>query len=134
MSDATPPQRNDLNWPKDEFGRGEVAAQVWIFWGWVAVGLIAIGLSGAFWIWKTASEKKLEVVAYCAQDQVYAEPIFSEFEKETGVKVRAVYDSEAVKTVGWRTGYWRSVRIHSATSSGAMKKCEPDNSWRRMCF
>ena len=93
-------QRKDPNWPKDEFGRGEVAAQLWIFWGWVAVGLIAIGLSGAFWIWKTVSERKHEVVAYCAQDQVYAEPIFREFERETGWRVRAVYDSEAVKTVG----------------------------------
>lgn len=41
-----------------------------------------------------------EVVAYCAQDQVYAEPIFRDFEKRTGTKVLAVYDSEAVKTVG----------------------------------
>jgi iron(III) transport system substrate-binding protein len=40
------------------------------------------------------------VVAYCAQDQVYAEPIFHQFEKTTGIKVRPVYDSEAVKTVG----------------------------------
>jgi iron(III) transport system substrate-binding protein len=40
------------------------------------------------------------VIAYCAQDQVYAEPIFKEFEEQTGIKVRAVYDSEAVKTVG----------------------------------
>ena len=93
-------QKKDPNWPKDEFGRDEVTAQVWIFWGWVAVALIAIGLSGAFWLWRTVSERKHEVVAYCAQDQVYAEPIFHEFEKETGLKVRAVYDSEAVKTVG----------------------------------
>jgi iron(III) transport system substrate-binding protein len=41
-----------------------------------------------------------EVIAYVAQDQVYAEPIFREFEKETGMKVRAVYDNEAVKSVG----------------------------------
>lgn len=41
-----------------------------------------------------------EVVIYCAQDQFYAEPIFKEFEQETGIKVRAVYDNEAVKTVG----------------------------------
>ena len=41
-----------------------------------------------------------EVIAYVAQDQVYAEPIFHDFEKETGIKVRAVYDNEAVKTVG----------------------------------
>jgi len=40
------------------------------------------------------------VVAYCAQDQVYAEPIFRQFEKATGIKLRAIYDSEAVKTVG----------------------------------
>lgn len=41
-----------------------------------------------------------EVVIYAAQDQVYAEPILLLFEKETGIKVKAVYDSEAVKTVG----------------------------------
>ena len=41
-----------------------------------------------------------QVVIYAAQDQVYAEPILREFEKETGIKVKAVYDSEAVKTVG----------------------------------
>jgi iron(III) transport system substrate-binding protein len=41
-----------------------------------------------------------EVIIYAAQDQVYAEPILREFEKETGIKVKAVYDSEAVKTVG----------------------------------
>ncbi|HLH53140.1 MAG TPA: substrate-binding domain-containing protein [Verrucomicrobiae bacterium] len=40
------------------------------------------------------------VVVYCAQDQLYAEPIFRQFEKQTGVRVRAVYDNEAVKTVG----------------------------------
>jgi iron(III) transport system substrate-binding protein len=40
------------------------------------------------------------VVIYAAQDQVYAEPILREFEKETGIMVKAVYDSEAVKTVG----------------------------------
>ncbi len=41
-----------------------------------------------------------QVIVYTSQDQVYAEPILNEFEKETGIKVRAVYDSEAVKTVG----------------------------------
>jgi iron(III) transport system substrate-binding protein len=41
-----------------------------------------------------------QVIVYCAQDQVYAEPIFRDFENHTGIRVRAVYDSEAVKTVG----------------------------------
>ena len=44
--------------------------------------------------------RRSQVVVYAAQDQVYAEPILREFEKETGIKVKAVYDSEAVKTVG----------------------------------
>src|SRR6266699_1146864 len=39
------------------------------------------------------------VVVYASQDQVYAEPILKAFEKESGTRVRAVYDSEAVKTV-----------------------------------
>ena len=40
------------------------------------------------------------VTVYTSQDQVYAEPILREFESQTGIAVRAVYDSEAVKTVG----------------------------------
>jgi iron(III) transport system substrate-binding protein len=48
----------------------------------------------------TMAGRKDYIVAYCAQDQVYAEPIFREFEHQSGSKVRAVYDSEAVKTVG----------------------------------
>lgn len=40
------------------------------------------------------------VVVYAAQDHVYAEPILRQFERQSGIKVAAVYDSEAVKTVG----------------------------------
>ena len=40
------------------------------------------------------------VTIYASQDQVYAEPILADFSKQTGIRVRAVYDSEAVKTVG----------------------------------
>ena len=43
---------------------------------------------------------KPDVVIYAAQDRVYAEPLLRQFETETGLKVGAVYDSEAVKTVG----------------------------------
>src|SRR6185436_14877775 len=39
------------------------------------------------------------VVVYASQDQVFAEPIFKAFERETGIRVRAVFDSEAAKTV-----------------------------------
>jgi iron(III) transport system substrate-binding protein len=41
-----------------------------------------------------------EVILYCAQDQELAEPILADFTRQTGIKVRSVFDSEAVKTVG----------------------------------
>jgi iron(III) transport system substrate-binding protein len=48
--------------------------------------------------------RKLEsiphVTIYTSQDQVYAEQLFREFTAATGIEVRAVYDSETVKTVG----------------------------------
>jgi iron(III) transport system substrate-binding protein len=37
---------------------------------------------------------------YCSLDQVYSEPILREFERKTGIKVKAKFDVEAVKTVG----------------------------------
>lgn len=40
------------------------------------------------------------VVVYTSQDQVYSEPILRQFERQSGIRVAAVYDSEAVKTVG----------------------------------
>lgn len=40
------------------------------------------------------------VVIYTSQDEEYADPVFKDFEKQTGIAVKAVYDSEAVKTVG----------------------------------
>jgi iron(III) transport system substrate-binding protein len=40
------------------------------------------------------------VTIYTSQDQEYAEPIFNHFTKQTGIKVRPVYDNEAAKTVG----------------------------------
>jgi iron(III) transport system substrate-binding protein len=49
---------------------------------------------------RAEARAKDQVVVYCAQDEIYAEPIFRDFEKETGIQVRAIYDNEAVKTVG----------------------------------
>jgi iron(III) transport system substrate-binding protein len=40
------------------------------------------------------------VVVYTSQDEVYAEPILKDFTAKTGIEVKTVYDSEAVKTVG----------------------------------
>ena len=41
-----------------------------------------------------------EIVVYTSLDQVFSQPILDELEKQTGIKVKAVYDSEATKTTG----------------------------------
>lgn len=41
-----------------------------------------------------------EVVVYVAHDQDYSEPILKSFEDETGIRVKALYDTETTKTVG----------------------------------
>jgi iron(III) transport system substrate-binding protein len=93
----------DKNWPKDEFGRSELISQVWLLWLGLlvlVVGVIFAALAGFKSKATRAALSSTEVVAYCAQDQVYAEPLFRDFETQTGIKVRPVYDNEAVKTVG----------------------------------
>ena len=84
------------NWPKDEFGRDEVIAQFW----WLVpllIGVLGVALLNRAC---ASANRRDQVIAYCAQDQNYAEPILREFAKQTGVNAPAVYDSEAVKTVG----------------------------------
>ncbi len=41
-----------------------------------------------------------EVVVYTSVDQVFSEPIFKEFERKSGVSVRAVFDTEETKSTG----------------------------------
>jgi iron(III) transport system substrate-binding protein len=41
-----------------------------------------------------------EVVIYTSLDQVFSEPILQDFERQTGIRVKAVYDVEASKTTG----------------------------------
>jgi iron(III) transport system substrate-binding protein len=97
MTDKSSKTSGDWNWPKDEFGRREAALPLFWFSGFAILILLLVLLS---LVRHSPSDKKGEVIVYCAQDQVYAEPIFKDFEKETGIKVEAVFDSEAVKTVG----------------------------------
>ena len=94
MSDAAPGSQG--SWPKDEFGRSELLAQWWFL-----IPLVCLAAAILFYrFWPGSGKPTQLVIAYCAQDQTYAEPIFADFEKQTGIKVRAVYDNEAVKTVG----------------------------------
>jgi iron(III) transport system substrate-binding protein len=57
----------------------------------LGIGLVLGGCGG---------EGDNEVVIYTALDQIFSEPLLKEFEEETGITVKAVYDVEATKTVG----------------------------------
>lgn len=71
-----------------------------------------------------------EVVVYTSVDQEFAEPVMKRFEQESGIRVQAVYDAEAAKTVGlerrllserrrpradvfWNSEYLRTLRLGS---------------------
>ena len=41
-----------------------------------------------------------DVVVYTSEDQVFSEPILKDFEKKSGITVRAVYDTEETKSTG----------------------------------
>lgn len=40
----------------------------------------------------SCSTPRRQLVVYASEDQVFSEPILRDFEKETGIEVRAVYD------------------------------------------
>ena len=40
------------------------------------------------------------VTVYVSEDQVFSEPILRDFEKDTGIKVKAIYDTEEAKSTG----------------------------------
>jgi len=67
----------------------------------ILLGLILVGvliLAGCSH--NNETMKAREVVIYTSVDQVFAEPILKEFEQQSKIKVKAVYDVEAAKTTG----------------------------------
>jgi len=67
-----------------------------LFW----LGILGYALAG--WLLVTPFEHRISkhVVIYAAQDQVYAEPILRDFDRQASIRVKILFDSEAVKTVG----------------------------------
>jgi len=59
--------------------------------------MIFIVLIGFFF---SGCEKEKYLVVYTSVDEVYSSKIFKEFEKETGIKIKPVYDVESAKAVG----------------------------------
>src|SRR5882672_2127888 len=88
-----PPKSRSSSLPWSSSFSGRVQLVAWSILG-LGTGLVLLGLGSHH---RVASGDF--VVAYVSQDQVYAEPILAEFTRETGVAVRSIFDSEAVKTV-----------------------------------
>ena len=66
------------------------------------IGLIILVVAFLIY-WNTAEEPEISrpvVVVYVSEDRVFSEPILKAFEKETGIEVRAVYDTEEAKSTG----------------------------------
>lgn len=84
--------------PPGYFGWCEIAQNPFYSFGIILVtATLAAGFLNFFNFFHAASKS---VIIYTSQDEEYADPIFRNFEKQTGIIVKAVYDSEAVKTVG----------------------------------
>jgi iron(III) transport system substrate-binding protein len=90
------PNNEPKRWWQDYFTTCEVMAQhfgfpiiaaVGIATAWVVISLAGCGVSST-----------RTVILYTSQDQHFAEPVLKQFTRETGIKVRSVFDSEAVKT------------------------------------
>ena len=57
--------------------------------------LIVLGV-----VWHGSNGRSDEVVVYVSHDQVFSEPILKDFERDTGIHVRAMFDTEETKSAG----------------------------------
>ncbi len=62
------------------------------------LGVVLAGV--VVWTLSNISKNTPTVVVYVSEDQVFSEPILKDFERETGIKIRAVYDTEEAKGTG----------------------------------
>lgn len=61
---------------------------------------LVVGLLVVAGLTASCRSRTREVVVYLSIDQVFTEPILREFERQSGVKVRAVFDTEETKSTG----------------------------------
>ena len=66
----------------------------------IVIAVIFIIATLAVLLGQQKGGEEKNVIVYTSVDQVYSEPVFRLFEKETGIKVLPVYDVEATKTTG----------------------------------
>jgi len=90
-------KRYDFGTSGSRFGPGGNARS----WPLLLPVVVVLGIVFVLFTWsRRLSDRVATVVVYTSQDQVYSEPILRQFEQQSGIRVRALYDSEAVKAVG----------------------------------
>src|SRR5262245_21977843 len=65
-----------------------------------SIALAAALAAALFAIGCDRGPEKPKVVVYCSADDHYAKPVLDEFERQTGIQVLALFDTEANKTTG----------------------------------
>ncbi|MGH8863068.1 MAG: extracellular solute-binding protein [Burkholderiales bacterium] len=65
---------------------------------WIGLA-VTMAIAVALWRLGTPQDKPT-VVVYVSHDQVFSEPILRDFERDTGITVRAIYDTEETKSAG----------------------------------
>ena len=61
---------------------------------------LLILLASIFFIGCQETTKSKSVTVYVSEDQIFSEPLLKDFEKETGIRVNAIYDTEESKSTG----------------------------------
>ena len=62
--------------------------------------IVFVGIMSLTLIAGCSQKDTNEVVVYVSEDQVFSEPVLRDFVKDTGIRVRTVYDTEETKSTG----------------------------------
>ncbi|ODS31739.1 MAG: ABC transporter substrate binding component [Candidatus Scalindua rubra] len=68
--------------------------------GRIIFNIVFAGVMSLSFVTGCGQKDTNEVVVYVSEDQVFSEPILRDFERDTGIRVRAVYDTEETKSTG----------------------------------
>lgn len=69
------------------------------FFRFLALLFIFLGILGLFLL-SLEDPARRQVIVYTALDEVFSQPVFDEFTRQTGIEVLAKFDTESTKTVG----------------------------------
>ncbi len=64
------------------------------------IAVVPTAMAAALVVLPGCSSKRAEIVVYVSEDQVFSEPILRDFERDTGIHVKPVFDTEEAKSTG----------------------------------